>query len=73
MGAADGAQFRRPTKTGKGQKLVNVNFVSTSGFGIGDVGEPFESEHSTLITPIITLTADGFFFTGFFIPQMGQT
>jgi hypothetical protein len=42
MGAADGTQFRRSIQTGKRQKLVNVNFVCTAGFGVGDVGEPFE-------------------------------
>ena len=42
MGAGDGAQLRGPAQPGEGRELAHVDFVGPAGFGIGDVGEPFE-------------------------------
>jgi hypothetical protein len=38
----DGPEFRRLAQPGEGRKLPDIAFISPPGFGIGDVGEPFE-------------------------------
>ena len=42
MRPRDRAQLRGSAQAGKGRKLAHVNFIGPAGFGIGDVGEPFE-------------------------------
>jgi len=40
--AGDASQFCRLAQPGEGGKLLDIVFISAAGFGIGDVGEPFE-------------------------------
>ncbi len=42
MGAGHGAQLRGTAEACEDRKLAHVDFMSPAGFGIGDVGEPFE-------------------------------
>jgi hypothetical protein len=41
MSTRDGPELRRMVQPGEIGKLPNIVFISASGFGIGDVGEPF--------------------------------
>ena len=42
MRARDGAHLGRTAQSGEGRKFPDVVFVGAPGFGVGDVGEPFE-------------------------------
>ncbi len=42
MGARDSAQLSWLAQTGEGEKLTDIVAVGPPGFGIGDIGEPFE-------------------------------
>lgn len=42
VGVGDGVQLGDPLKADEGNKLFNINSICAAGFGIGDVGEPFE-------------------------------
>src|SRR5215472_11613821 len=35
-------ELNRTAQTGEGRKLSNVDFVSPPGFGVGEVGKPFQ-------------------------------
>jgi hypothetical protein len=38
----DGAQLRRFLQSREGGEFCHVAFVGAAGFGVGDIGEPFE-------------------------------
>jgi hypothetical protein len=42
VGPGDGAQLGDATKAGEGDELLDVELVGATGFGIGEIGEPFE-------------------------------
>jgi hypothetical protein len=42
VGPSDGAQLSRSPQAGEGRELTDIAAVGTPGFGIGDIGEPFE-------------------------------
>jgi hypothetical protein len=42
VGPGDGAQLGDAAQTREGDKLLDIDFVGPSRFGIGEVGEPFE-------------------------------
>ena len=42
MGTGDAAQIGGSTQPGEGHELTDIDFVGAAGFGVGDVGEPFE-------------------------------
>jgi hypothetical protein len=42
VGAGDGAQPGDAAEAGEGDELLDVDLVSPAGFGVGEVGEPFE-------------------------------
>jgi hypothetical protein len=42
MSTSDGAQLANSAQAGEANEFFNVNFIRAPGFGIGQVGEPFE-------------------------------
>jgi hypothetical protein len=42
VGAGDGAQLGDAAQAGEGDELLDVDLVGAAGFGVGEVGEPFE-------------------------------
>ena len=42
VGPSDGAQLSRSPQAGEGGELTDIVAVGAPGFGIGDIGEPFE-------------------------------
>jgi hypothetical protein len=42
VGKGDGAQLSDAAEPGEGDELFDVDLVGPAGFGVGEVGEPFE-------------------------------
>jgi len=42
VGTGEDAQLGDAAETGEGAELLDIDPISLAGFGIGDVGEPFE-------------------------------
>jgi hypothetical protein len=42
VSTCDGPELRRLAQPGEGGKFAHIVFISAPGFGVGDVGEPFE-------------------------------
>jgi hypothetical protein len=42
VGAGDGAQLADAFEAGEGDELLDIDLIGAAGFGIGEVGEPFE-------------------------------
>jgi hypothetical protein len=42
VGAGDGAQLGDVAQAGEGNELLNVDLIGAAGFGVGEVGKPFE-------------------------------